>query len=136
MVAPAAADATGRARACCALSTTRNASHASGLRLLDIFVTSTSACFTPENRLVGVVERPLSPRRRICQIRGAGMGARVLRALRVALCRARRAQVAAVEHCRARGGQLVALSGAGESWRRDAPESGGVLSASFVAGGF
>ena len=59
--------------------------------------------------MVGVVERPLGPHRRICQVHGAGMGAPVPGALGVALCLARRAQVAAVVPCRARGGQLVAL---------------------------
>ena len=92
-----------------------------------------SACFTLENRLVGVVERTLDPRRRICQVQGAGMGAPVRGALRVALCRARRAQVAAVVPCRARVGQLVALPGAGESYRRDPPESGGGWSVFFSA---
>ena len=72
----------------------------SGLRLLDIFVKPTLACY----RLVGIVERPLGPRRRVCQIQGGGMGAPVPGALGVALCRARRAQVAAVVPCRARGG--------------------------------
>ena len=75
-----------------------------GLRLLDIFVKQTSAYFTPEYRLVGVVERPLGPRHRICQVLGAGMGAPVTGARRVALCRARTAQMAAVVPCRARGG--------------------------------
>ena len=75
-----------------------------GLRLLDIFVKPTSACFTPENNLVSVVERPLDPRRRICQVQGAGMGAPVSGALGVALCRAWRAQVAAVVPCGARRG--------------------------------
>ena len=96
----------------------------SGLRLLDIFVKPTSACY----RLVGVVERPLGPRRRVCQVQGGGMGAPVPGALGVALCRARRAQVAAVVPCRARGGGSWWRSpGAGESWRRDALGSGGVL---------
>ena len=49
----------------------------SGLRLLDIFVEPTLACY----RLVGVVERPLGPRRHICQVRGGNMGAPVLGAL-------------------------------------------------------
>ena len=47
-----------------------------GLRLLDILVKPTSAFFTPENHLVGVIERPLGPRRRICQVQGAGTGHR------------------------------------------------------------
>ena len=75
-----------------------------GLCLLDIFVKPTLPCFTPENRLVGVVERPLGPRRRICQVHGAGMGAPVPGELGVALCRERRVQVAAVVPCAARGG--------------------------------
>ena len=86
----------------------------SGLHLLDIFVNPTSACFTPENRLVGVVERPMDSRRCICQVRGAGVGTPVRGALGVALCRAWRAQVSAVVPCRARGGQLVALP---RGWR-------------------
>ena len=45
----------------------------SGHRLLDIFVNPTSACFTPENSLVGAIERPLGPRRRICHVQGADM---------------------------------------------------------------
>ena len=93
----------------------------SGLRLLDIFVKPTAACY----RLVGVVERPLGPRRRVCQVQRGGMGAPVPGALGVALCRARRGQVAAVVPCRARGGSWWRSHGAGESWRRDAPESGG-----------
>ena len=64
--------------------------------------------------MIGVHERPLGPRRRVCQIQGGGMGAPVPGALGVALCRARRAQVAAVVPCRARGGQLVALP---RGWR-------------------
>ena len=71
----------------------------SGLRLLDIFVKQTSVSY----RLVGIVERTLGPRRRICQVQRSGMGAPVQGALGVALCRARRAQVAAVVPCRARG---------------------------------
>ena len=103
----------------------------SGLCLLDIFIKPTSASFTPENRLVGVVDRPLGPCHCICQVKGAGMGAPVPGAQGVAFCRARRAQVPAVVPCRARGGQQV--PGAGESWRRDAPESGGGWSVSFSA---
>ena len=76
----------------------------SGLRLLEVFIKPASACFTPENLLVGVVERPLGPRRRICLVQGAGMGAPIPGALGVALCRARRAHVAAVVSCGARGG--------------------------------
>ena len=81
-----------------------------GLCLLDIFVKPTSACY----RLVCVVKRPLGPRRRVYQVQGGGMGASISGALGVALCRARRAQVAAVVPCRARGGQLVALP---RGWR-------------------
>ena len=73
------------------------------LRLLDIFVKPTSACLMPENHLVGVVERPLGPRRLICQVQEAGIGAPVPGALGVALGRARRAQVAVVMPCGARG---------------------------------
>ena len=101
---------------------TRDATPRSGLRLLDIFVKPTLACYRP----VGVVKRPLSPRRRICQVQGAGMSAPVLGALGATLCRARRAQVAAVVLCREWGGGSWWRSpGAGESWRRGAPESGG-----------
>ena len=98
-VAPAAADATDRARACYAFFAARDASRARGLRLFDI-VKPSSACY----RLVGVVERPLGPRCRICHVQGGGMGASISGALGVALCRARRAQVAAVVPCPARGG--------------------------------
>ena len=77
-----------------------------------------SACFAPENRLVGVVERPLGPGRRICQFRGAGMDATVPGTLGVALCRARIAQMAAMALCRTRGGQLVAFP---QGWRKLAP---------------
>ena len=78
----------------------------SGLHLLIIIVQRTSACFTPGNSLVAVVWLALGPRRRICQVQRAGMGAPVPGPLGLALPRARRAQVAAVVSCRAPGGQL------------------------------
>ena len=53
------------------------------------------------------------------------MGAPVPGDLGVALCRARTVQVAAVVPCRARGGSWWRSPGAGESWRRDRPASGG-----------
>ena len=68
-----------------------------------------STCYTPAYRLPGILQRSISPLRLRCQVRGADLGAPVLGALRVALCRSRRAQVAAVVLCRARGGQLLAL---------------------------
>ena len=70
------------------------------LGLLDILVIPTSACFTPEYRLPGVLQMPN---------RRGGQGTPVPGTLGVALGRARRAQVAAVVLCRARAGQLVAL---------------------------
>ena len=110
-VAPAAADSTDWARACGALLATMDASRAA------VFACSisssnrpTSACY----RLFVIVKRPLGPRRRACQVQGSVMGAPVPEALGGALCRARRAQMAAVVPFRARGGQLVALS---RGWR-------------------
>ena len=100
-----------------------------GLRLIDIFAKPTSACY----RLVGVVEHPLSLRRRICQVQGGGMGALVAGALGVALWRARRAQVASVVPCRERRGAAGGAPGAGGSWRRDAPEFGGGWPVFFYA---
>ena len=52
------------------------------------------------------------------------MGAQVPGSLGVALCRARKAQVAVVVPYRERRGQLMALSRAGESWRLDTSDSG------------
>ena len=83
----------------------------SDLRLLDILVKPTPACY----RLVDVVESPLGPRRHVRQVQAGGMVAPVPGALRVALCRPRKAQVAMVVACRARGGgQLVAFP---RGWR-------------------
>ena len=61
------------------------------------------------------------------------MGAPVPGALKVALCRARRAHVAAVVPCRARRCRWCRSPRAGESWRRDVPESGGGWSVFFSA---
>ena len=76
-VAPAAADATDWARACCALFSTRDASRAAVFACSMYSSKPTSASY----RLVGVVERPLGPRRRIYQVQGSGMGAPVPGAL-------------------------------------------------------
>ena len=107
-VAHAAADANDCAEVCCASITTMGASllrmpSHRGLHLLDIFVKPTSACFTPDNRLGGVVENPLGPRHRMYKVQGTGMGALVPGALGVALCRTQRAQLVVVAPCRAQG---------------------------------
>ena len=88
----------------------------SGLGLLDIFVKLTLACYRP----VGVVERLPGPRCRVCKVQGGSMTSLVTGTLGVALCRARRPQVAAVVPCRARGGQLVELP---QGWRELASRS-------------
>ena len=101
----------------------------SGLGLLDIFVKPTSVCY----RLVGVVERSLGPRRRVCQVQGGGMGAAVSGALgwrSVDRGEPRWRQWFPVERG---GGSWWRSPGAGESWRRDAPESGGGWSVFFSA---
>ena len=104
----------------------------SGLRLLDIFVKPTSACY----RLVGVVERPLGPRRLIFQVQRSGMGAQVPGALGVALCQAQKPRLRRWCPVERGGGSCCwwRSPGAGESWRRDAPESGGGWSVFFYAG--
>ena len=88
------------------------------LGLLDILVIPTSARFTLEYRLSGVLQRPLGLLGLGRQVRAANMDDPVPRTLGVALCQSRIANVAAVVLCRARGGQLVGLP---RGWRELAP---------------
>ena len=90
----------------------------SDLRLPHIFVKQASACFKPENRLVGVVERSLATRCK-CQTKGPAYASRSRDLLKVVL-----------SSLEASGWRSTF---AGESWRRDGPESGGVWSASLFA---
>ena len=116
-VASAVADATDWARACCALFATRDAPRAA------VFACSIS--LSNRRRRAGIVERPLGPRRRICQVQGAGVGAQVPGAL--GAHSVERGEPRWRWWCPVESGvsSWCRFPGAGESWRRDAPEFGG-----------
>ena len=80
--------------------------------LPNILIIPTSAFLAPKYRLSGVLQRLLGSLGLRSQVRKVATGAPVPGALGLALCRARRAEVAAVVRYRPREAQVAALCGA------------------------